>query len=91
MCIEMNENLRGDEPETHISPEMHRVARAAKEEAKANMERQKAEEARILRDVERARAEERAMRASVCPDCGGELSFEGGCNICRSCGYSKCS
>lgn len=25
-----------------------------------------------------------------CPDCGGELYFEGGCNICRSCGYTKC-
>lgn len=25
-----------------------------------------------------------------CPDCGGELSFEGGCNICRNCGYTKC-
>ena len=25
-----------------------------------------------------------------CPDCGGELHFEGGCNICRSCGYTKC-
>lgn len=26
-----------------------------------------------------------------CPECGEELLFEGGCNICRSCGYSKCS
>lgn len=25
-----------------------------------------------------------------CPDCGEELYFEGGCNICRSCGYTKC-
>lgn len=27
---------------------------------------------------------------SKCPECGKPLSFEGGCNICRSCGYSKC-
>ena len=26
-----------------------------------------------------------------CPDCGEPLDFEGGCNICRSCGYTKCS
>lgn len=25
-----------------------------------------------------------------CPECGAELSFEGGCNICKSCGWSKC-
>ena len=27
---------------------------------------------------------------SKCPECGKPLAFEGGCNICRSCGYSKC-
>lgn len=25
-----------------------------------------------------------------CPECGAELTFEGGCNICKSCGWSKC-
>lgn len=25
-----------------------------------------------------------------CPQCGDELHFEGGCNICKSCGWSKC-
>lgn len=25
-----------------------------------------------------------------CPECGGELIFEGGCNSCKQCGYSKC-
>ena len=25
-----------------------------------------------------------------CPECGEELRFEGGCNTCPSCGYSKC-
>ena len=25
-----------------------------------------------------------------CPECGGELRFEGGCNTCPECGYSKC-
>lgn len=26
-----------------------------------------------------------------CPECGGDLVFEGGCNTCKSCGWSKCS
>lgn len=25
-----------------------------------------------------------------CPECGGELIFEGGCNSCKNCGWSKC-
>ena len=25
-----------------------------------------------------------------CPECGHELTFEGGCNTCKNCGYSKC-
>lgn len=27
---------------------------------------------------------------AICPECGEELIFEGGCNICKSCGWSKC-
>ena len=26
----------------------------------------------------------------VCPECGEFLVFEGGCNVCKSCGWSKC-
>lgn len=26
----------------------------------------------------------------VCPECGEPLVFEGGCNVCKSCGWSKC-
>lgn len=25
-----------------------------------------------------------------CPKCGAELEFQGGCNICKSCGWTKC-
>ncbi len=28
--------------------------------------------------------------ASACPECGEEMEHEGGCVICRNCGYSKC-
>lgn len=26
----------------------------------------------------------------LCPQCGEQLAFEGGCNICKNCGWSKC-
>lgn len=26
----------------------------------------------------------------ICPECGEELIFEGGCNLCKSCGWSRC-
>ena len=26
----------------------------------------------------------------ACPDCGGVIEHEGGCVVCRACGYSKC-
>ena len=25
-----------------------------------------------------------------CPKCGDELEFQGGCNVCKSCGWTKC-
>ena len=27
---------------------------------------------------------------SICPSCGEPLIFEGGCNSCKACGWSKC-
>lgn len=29
--------------------------------------------------------------APVCPECGEPLVFEGGCNVCKACGWSKCN
>lgn len=28
--------------------------------------------------------------SAKCPQCGGNLVFEGGCNTCKDCGWSKC-
>lgn len=49
---------------------------------------------------EKAGKPKRGLRAKIkpidekaitpCPECGEPLSFEGGCNFCRNCGYSKC-
>lgn len=37
---------------------------------------------------------ERALCArgkeGICPECGAPVEYEGGCIVCRSCGYSKC-
>jgi ribonucleoside-diphosphate reductase alpha chain len=30
------------------------------------------------------------MRMTACPECGKPLEHEGGCVICRNCGFSKC-
>ncbi len=29
-------------------------------------------------------------RESRCPECGAPVEYEGGCVVCRACGYSKC-
>lgn len=31
-----------------------------------------------------------ASTGATCPSCGMPLIFEGGCNICKNCGWSKC-
>ena len=31
-----------------------------------------------------------ALRDSLCPECGSKLQQEGGCNICKNCGWTKC-
>ncbi|KPU26524.1 ribonucleotide-diphosphate reductase subunit alpha [Caloranaerobacter sp. TR13] len=28
--------------------------------------------------------------SGICPECGSKVEHEGGCMVCRSCGYSKC-
>ena len=29
-------------------------------------------------------------QVATCPECGEPIAFEGGCNICHNCGWSKC-
>jgi ribonucleoside-diphosphate reductase alpha chain len=30
------------------------------------------------------------MRIGACPECGGPVEHEGGCAVCRNCGFTKC-
>lgn len=32
----------------------------------------------------------KGTRTAKCPQCGGDLIFQGGCNTCHDCGWSKC-
>lgn len=32
----------------------------------------------------------KSLNTVKCPECGGDLVFEGGCNSCKQCGWSKC-
>ncbi len=34
--------------------------------------------------------EENKKIVNPCPKCGEELQFQGGCNICKACGWTKC-
>jgi ribonucleoside-diphosphate reductase alpha chain len=34
--------------------------------------------------------EKSSLYKGACPECGGRLEHEGGCQVCHSCGYSEC-
>jgi ribonucleoside-diphosphate reductase alpha chain len=34
---------------------------------------------------------EKTIFCGACPDCGGAVEHEGGCAVCRDCGFTKCS
>ena len=41
--------------------------------------------------VEKIVTSKQVSNKSICPSCGDPLIHEGGCDICKSCGWSKCS
>jgi ribonucleoside-diphosphate reductase alpha chain len=44
----------------------------------------------IAEEIEKMYIKKERAKRNECPECGGKLEYEGGCVLCRSCGYSKC-
>lgn len=44
----------------------------------------------MANEVENLYKQQEKKKDITCPECGGDLEHEGGCVLCRSCGYSKC-
>jgi ribonucleoside-diphosphate reductase alpha chain len=41
-------------------------------------------------EVQGTEVDMRLHKDAFCPDCGTKLQQEGGCNICKNCGWTKC-
>lgn len=47
--------------------------------------------AKVLNRVAGTNIESARDEMGACPDCGGAVEHEGGCIVCRSCGFSRCA
>lgn len=44
----------------------------------------------VAKEDNKNRIKKEIKEKTKCPNCGGDLVFEGGCNTCHDCGWSKC-
>ncbi|HLZ18410.1 MAG TPA: adenosylcobalamin-dependent ribonucleoside-diphosphate reductase, partial [Smithellaceae bacterium] len=51
----------------------------------------KAIQSHLMANGGKVQHEKRAFQRGACPDCGGIVEHEGGCAVCRICGYSECA
>ena len=49
------------------------------------------EELQVELGLKNYETKEEKTNKPKCPECGEDLVFEGGCNTCKSCGWSKCN
>jgi len=47
--------------------------------------------AQVLSQVSQTKLPTPTAAMGACPDCGGAVEHEGGCLVCRACGFSKCN
>nr|HID59712.1 vitamin B12-dependent ribonucleotide reductase [Desulfobacterales bacterium] len=45
----------------------------------------------VIRNYTQVSVPETRMMIGACPECGGAIAHDGGCIVCHSCGFSRCS
>jgi ribonucleoside-diphosphate reductase alpha chain len=46
---------------------------------------------KVLRSYVEEQVADSDRQVGACPDCGCVLEYDGGCHVCRSCGFSRCA
>lgn len=45
---------------------------------------------KLIEKISNSKSNTTNIAKAICPECGNDLVFEGGCNTCKNCGWSKC-
>ncbi|MGQ9669673.1 MAG: hypothetical protein ACUVWY_05850, partial [Desulfosoma sp.] len=47
--------------------------------------------AKVLNRHAQANVASALQEMGACPDCGASVEYDGGCIVCRACGFSRCT